>query len=151
MSFLLRKFNDCSVRVALIEMEGGQGPSVHMTSFQVETGKMTRIKPSRKLSRDQPRLRQRAAYSKNWKKARIDSFSKMGKISGRIRFWDIKLNFGKIRSNLPKRHLSGDVIVELLILVWNQKEGLSWPNMIVISTCRFFNIMETVRSPRIWM
>lgn len=80
--FRLRKCSGFSLHVALVEMEGGQGWSVCMISFQVVTYKMTRSQPSSELSREHPRPRQRAAYSKKWK-ARIDWLSELGKISGR--------------------------------------------------------------------
>ena len=60
-----------------------------------------------------------------------------------------QINFGKIMSNLPMRHLGGDFIGVLLILVWNQKKGLCWPNLRVISTCRVFKVTEVMRSPKI--
>ena len=50
-------------------------------------------------------------------------------------------------SDLPMRHPSGDVIGELLILIW--KKGLGSPNLRVSSTCRVFKVTEIVRSLRI--
>lgn len=143
--FRLRKCSGFSVHVALIEMEGGQGWSVCLISFQVVTYKMTGANLVSKVE-SIPGQGKELPTPRNEKEAKIDWLREMGKISGRICFWEILLNFGKIMSNLPMRHLSGDVNGELLILVWNQKKGLGLPNLRVSSTCRVFKVTEVVRS-----